>query len=426
MLLVRCAPRALAFLLAAGLALTLAACGGTPSERPAPPAPSTATEPPAAAEPTAPSTPTLPAATPSPSPTATPKATETPAPTATATPSPTSTATPSPTAITPQTALRYNTFDRTGTVSTSGSYAFLMPDGQARSVVTTYEQLRTESTVMRVNAKDEHGASWGDFYDAVVVGDVVEWRQADDCWARYQVTSAPQPAGGAVSRELGVRWVTYAARGCTGAISGYAVASLNLNPPLAVKSSEITVPVRHGPYLLVPSGWTGGVEDAAPVPTPSDTGASRAADASPTATTAPWEVTFDLVEARRHPYWRDPELPGGWTFAKAEANYEGIDGYIAFYLDSLGGLGLEYQVARNFWQPREIRAVDGMSIHELRLIDGRPAVVRYSPSGNLTQVTKALIFDEASGIDVIVVGVSPRVGGSPAIVITVARSLLPE
>ena len=110
----------------------------------------------------------------------------------------------------------------------------------------------------------------------------------------------------------------------------------------------------------------------------------------------------------------------------AEANYEGIDGYIAFYLDSLGGLGLEYQVARNSWQPREIRAVDGMSIHELRLIDGRPAVVRYSPSGNLTQVTKALIFDEASGIDVIVVGVSPRVGGSPEIVITVARSLLPE
>ena len=208
-----------------------------------------------------------------------------------------------------------------------------------------------------------------------------------------------------MSREWGVRWVTYAARGCTGAISGYAVASLNLNPPLAVKSSVITVPVRHGPYLLVPSGWTGDVEDAAPVPAPSDTRASRAADASPTATVAPWEVTFDLVEARRHPYWRDPELPGGWTFAKAEANYEGIDGYIAFYLDSLGGLGLEYQVARNSWQPREIRAVDGMSIHELRLIDGCPAVVRYSPSGNLTQVTKALIFDEASGIDVIVVGV---------------------
>ena len=404
-MLVRRAQRSLTFLLAAGLALALAACSGGPGERPALPATATATAPPAAAEPTAPSTPTLPAATPSPSPTATPKATETPAPTATATPSPTSTATPSPTATVTPTALRYNTFDRTGAAASPGSYAFLMPDGHATSVVTTYEQLRTESTVMRVNVKDEHGASGATFYDAVVVGDVVEWRQADDCWARYQVTSAPQPAGGAVSRELGVRWVTYAARGCTGAISGYAVASLNLNPPLAVKSSEITVPVRHGPYLLVPSGWTGDVEDAAPVPAPSDTRASRAADASPTATVAPWEVTFDLVEARRHPYWRDPELPGGWTFAKAEANYEGIDGYIAFYLDSLGGLGLEYQVARNSWQPREIRAVDGMSIHELRLIDGCPAVVRYSPSGNLTQVTKALIFDEASGIDVIVVGV---------------------
>ena len=419
----RCSPRSLTFLLAAGLALALAACGGTPGERPALPATATATASPAAAEPTAP-----PTATPPPTVAAPPEATATPppTPTATPTPSPTSRATPPATATATPTTFRYDTFDRTGAAAPPGSYAFLMPDGQTTSVVTTYEQLRTESTVMRVNAKDEHGASWATFYDTVAVGDVVEWRQADDCWARYRVTTAPQPAGGAVSRELGVRWVTYAARGCTGAISGYAGASLNLNPPLAIKSSEITVPVRHGPYLLVPSGWTGGVEDAAPVPTPSDTGASRAADASPTATTAPWEVTFDLVEARRHPYWRDPELPGGWTFAKAEANYEGIDGYIAFYLDSLGGLGLEYQVARNFWQPRKIRAVDGMSIHELRLIDGRPAVVRYSPSGNLTQVTKALIFDEASGIDVIVVGVSARVGGSPEIVITVARSLLHE
>ena len=53
-MLVRRAPRSLTFLLAAGLALALAACTGTPGERPALPATATATASPAAAEPTAP------------------------------------------------------------------------------------------------------------------------------------------------------------------------------------------------------------------------------------------------------------------------------------------------------------------------------------------------------------------------------------
>ena len=29
--------------------------------------------------------------------------------------------------------------------------------------------------------------------------------------------------------------------------------------------------------------------------------------------------TRDIAEARRFLYWRDPVLPAGWTFAKAEA-----------------------------------------------------------------------------------------------------------
>ena len=69
----RCAPRSLTFLLAAGLALALAACGGTPGERPALPATATATASPAAAEPTAP-----PAATPPPTVAAPTEATATP------------------------------------------------------------------------------------------------------------------------------------------------------------------------------------------------------------------------------------------------------------------------------------------------------------------------------------------------------------
>ena len=190
-MLVRRAQRSLTFLLAADLALALAACSGTPAERPALPATATATASPAAAEPTAP-----PAATPPPTVAAPTEATATPSPTSTETPtpSPTSTATPSPTATATPTTFRYNSFDRTGAAAAPGSYAFLMPDGQSTSVVTTYEQLRTESTVMRVNAKDEHGASWGDFYDTVAAGDRFELRETSDCWTRYHVTEVtPRP-----------------------------------------------------------------------------------------------------------------------------------------------------------------------------------------------------------------------------------------
>ena len=237
----RCSPRSLTFLLAAGLALTLAACGGTPSERPAPPATATATAPPAAAEPTAPPTATPPptttappeaTATPSPAPNAASTATPAPTATVTPTPSPTPTATPSATATATPTTFRYDTFDPTGAVATAGSYAFLMPDGQSTSVVTTYEQLRTEASVIRVNVDDEHGASWGDFYGEVEVGDVVAWYEIDDCWTRYRTTSTPQPAAGSSVREFGVEWFAYAGTGCAGAISTSATVSTQWDPPV--------------------------------------------------------------------------------------------------------------------------------------------------------------------------------------------------
>ena len=152
-MLVRRAPRSLTFLLAAGLALALAACTGAPGERPAPPATATANLP-AAAEPTAspaatqPPTATAPpeaTVTPMPPPNATSTATSSPTATVTPAPSPASTATPPATATATPTTFRYDTFDPTGAAASPGSYAFLMPDGQATSVVTTYEQLRTES-----------------------------------------------------------------------------------------------------------------------------------------------------------------------------------------------------------------------------------------------------------------------------------------
>ena len=75
------------------------------------------------------------------------------------------------------------------------------------------------------------------------------------------------------------------------------------------------------------------------------------------------------------------------------------------------------------YQPRYVRAPGGASIWETRTIDGHPALVRYSPAGDLTHETVAYVFDESSGIEYLVVGVSPRVSGSADKVIAIARSL---
>ena len=283
MLLVRCAPRSLTFLLVAGLALALAACSGGPGERPAPPATATATPPAAAATPAPPTAtppptvaaPTEATATPSLTPNAapTPTSTATPSPTATVTPtpSPTPTATPSATATATPTTFRYNSFDRTGAAAAPGSYAFLMPDGQSTSVVTTYEQLRTESTVMRVNAKDEHGASWGDFYDTVAAGDRFELREASDCWTRYHVATVTAQAE--AYREFAIRPYAYAYEGCSGAIAASAAGD-HVWHPAPPSEPDFTTLIRFGPWILDPGHWPGG-RSPNPVPEPSAPGGAQ-------------------------------------------------------------------------------------------------------------------------------------------------------
>ena len=426
-MLVRRAPRSLTFLLAAGLALALAACTGTPGERRALPATATATAPPAAATP-APSTPTLPAATPSPSPTATPKATETPTPTATATPSPTSTATPSPTATTPQTALRYDTFDPTGAVSTPGSYAFLMPDGHATSVVTTYEQLRTESTVMRVNVKDEHGASWGDFYDTVAAGDRFELRETSDCWTRYHVTEVTPPAG--TYREFAIRPYAYAYEGCSGAIAPSAAVDYGWNPAPPSKP-DFTTLIRFGPWILDPGHWPGG-RSPNPVPEPSAPGGRSSGG---------WhnysgdDPVGDLATVKRHPLWSEPDLPEDWRLYRAFTGNEGQYSFCASYTPPEGGYGVtvcigyldELPVHSGVSTTLDQDTV-GKTIYELRIVDGHPAGLVYSPPGTSYPASPyAEIYDEETGILYFAIaykGTLKRQGADG--VLAIARSLLPE
>ena len=102
----------------------------------------------------------------------------------------------------PSVTLTYDTYDTTGAVTEAGSYAFLGGEDGA-SVVATYEALRDgTATSLRIHTSDADGASRADVYDEVGAGDLFEWKQADDCFVRYTVTSTPQPAG-AVAREFG-------------------------------------------------------------------------------------------------------------------------------------------------------------------------------------------------------------------------------
>ena len=113
---------------------------------------------------------------------------------------------------------RYTTYDTTGAATTQGSYAFLTGSGDDETAVTTYEGLRDGSaTGLRIHKSDAYGASQAGVYDAVAVGDVVEWREASDCFVRYPVTEVKDdPAGDPPRKLLAVKVMTYAFTGCSG------------------------------------------------------------------------------------------------------------------------------------------------------------------------------------------------------------------
>ena len=161
---------------------------------------------------------------------------------------------------TPATALRYDTYDVTGDVVEPGSYAFLTETGDGNgpslAVVTTYEGIREDATMLRMHLRDAGGVTRAALYDAVEAGDIFEWYRADDCFTRYQVTSAPAPAVGAAYREFGVAWMTYAFTGCSGALAAVG-ADLDFGDLPDLGGPSLTAPVVHGIYQIVPAEWRG-------------------------------------------------------------------------------------------------------------------------------------------------------------------------
>ena len=326
---------------------------------------------------------------------------------------------PAPRSVT----LRYDTYDTTGAVTEAGSYAFLGGEDGA-SVVTTYEALRDGTvTSLRIHTSDADGASQSGVYDDVQAGDMFEWKTADDCFVRYTVTSTPQPAVGAVAREFGAEWMTYAYTGCSGVIDATASSSALISWVLPdIKSPDVTSPIHHGHYVLVPLGWWSRIDatDRLRVPSPEPT------------VRPPSNGTLDIAEARKYPLWREPALPDGWVFRSAQtATLDAPDyGFTAYYGNTEVHEAVEIVVGHLMQTPEHVVALSGRElIRELRVIDGHPAVIKYTPVENrrpgLGLPTSVMILDRDAQIEYYVRGFDESLRGSNIdATIEIARSLL--
>ena len=320
------------------------------------------------------------------------------------------------------TALRYNAYDAAGEAASAGSYAFLSGADGAASVVATYEGLR-DGTAKRllIHKSDTQGVSRATLYDAVAAGDFSEWRESDDCWVRYRVTEVlPDPPGSAPRKLLAVEWTTYAFTGCSGAIAADTAVVFDWGPLPDLGGPSLAVPIRHGPFQIVPEGWEGQVEEDPFRPWPANSYAKSV-------------VTADLAEARRLPHWRDPTLPSGWTLLLASSgdpSYDPPYGYCAFWANDRGYGGVE--ICGGF-HPSPDQPVESSwhgGVVETRMIAGRPTFVVYSPPGpnhNRYYSIQVWIYDPATAAAYDVNGYDwTLTGNNVDAVIAIARSLFEE
>ena len=366
-------------------------------------------------------------AVPTPIPTA--LATTEPTPTATSTPTATPPTTPTPTseaasASLGSTTLHYDTYDDSGAVAEPGSYAFLSDPADPASAVTTYEALRDgTTTALLIHKSDAHATSQAALYDAVEAGDLFEWRKANDCFVRYQVTEVkPDPTGAVPRKLLAVEWMTYAFTGCSGAVNASAPVSVKLGPLPALGGFSLTVPVVHGIYQIAPQGWSG---------------ATKPEEARYPSTYAGDRDVSDITEARQLLHWREPDTPEDWVFGFGHSGgYGGPSaGYCATYLTEDRSYGPSKQRSHAFeicgiFPFGRFRVEDASwssSDRETRVIAGRPAVVVYSPPGpnhNEYALPAVWVYDPATDVQYVIrARDGALMGDSPDLLLTIAASL---
>ena len=286
----------------------------------------------------------------------------------------------------PSTTLTYGAPVTTGSVTDVGDYAFLTDPDDLTTLVTTYEGLRDGSTTgLVIHQSDSGGTSQADFYALVEAGDLMEWREADDCFVRYEVTEVKaDPAGTAPRKQLAIEWMTYAFTGCTGAISPTATASFAWGDLPDLGGASLTAPVVHGPFQILPEGWTG---ERVPWTRHDPPAHNRDNE----------RYTTDPAVVRTYPDWREPDLPDHWVLAYARMDAEDLPyGYVSVWLQEAGvGTG-RVQIAGGFlWGRNGIsEAVEGRGLNETRVIAGRPAEISYSHDSPSS--VSLIVYDQAT------------------------------
>ena len=314
--------------------------------------------------------------------------------------------------------LTYGAPSWTGIVDAPGEHAFFTNRGPA----ITYEGLRNDVIQVVIHKQDAGGAMRDAIYDDVEVGDDFEWREASDCWVRYVVERVLPDPTDLPLKVLAVKRYGYAYTGCSGQVSLTGSRTLTWVPP-NIQSPDITVPVRHGIWLLLPpaywnrADWDG--VDGVYEERVSLSGSSQATGANQP------DVSTALTAVQQHSLWRTPDLPTGWRLSRGTIGYDGLDGYQAIYSNERGGIGAEIYVYRPHVQPQEIRVTSARtsSVAETRIVNDRQAIVKYSPSGSTAQETTVWMFDDMTGISYVVVGLDGTLRGMPEDIISITRSI---
>ena len=262
----------------------------------------------------------------------------------------------------------YDSFDTTGAATAAGSYALLMPDdvsdvGDATTAVTTYEELRTGTTVLRVNMTDGDAKAQGGFYDTVEVDDLVEWRSADSCWMRMQVTE--ELTGTATTKQYAVKPYSYAYGGCTGTVPGELDTEFRWRPP-NLGSANLKGAMMHGPLFARERTWDG---------------------------TDPDYVIGTTVEDITWPPdpLPNPDLGPGWSGSMGYG-YGGLEGGYS----RNGVLTILTYIGRHWTTPERyfrVDASDQWDVLEFLLIDGHPAVLIYDIDLQFWSIAQLVIYD---------------------------------
>ena len=199
--------------------------------------------------------------------------------------------------------------------------------------------------------------------------------------------------------------MTYAFTGCSGPINMTGGEHTIGWSPANITSPEVTSPIRHGNWLIVPQDWTGAMEEYVLVPYREN----------------PECEGDEPTTLEEHAFGRRPALPDDWVVENIREMM--CDLLHVTYRSADWTADIDVYISRQWAVPFHIPWVDPSNTHEVveaTMIDGHPAVLRYDSRGFFNLNMKIY---HSSGIKYEVWTRSQSLVSNPQAVIDIARSL---